>query len=71
MKTTTQQAPLLLSRGAHLMILSTLRIIWAASNADISACSLTLKHSVTPSFFMSPTVPLYMSIPALLWPLLI
>ena len=36
--------------GAHLTMLSTLMIISAASLADSSACSLTLKHSLKNSY---------------------
>ena len=43
--------------GAHLTILSTLRIISAASVAEIRAYSFTLKHSVTPSSLIFPTLP--------------
>ena len=57
-----------LSLGAHFITSSTLRIISAASLADIKACSFTLKHSVIPSSYISPTLPLYMLSPALSFP---
>lgn len=47
--------------GAALMMLSTLRIISAASEALSSTWRFTWKDSVTPSADMSPTVPSDMS----------
>ena len=39
-----------LSRGAHVMMLSTLMISSAASEAEIRACSFDLKHSYVITF---------------------
>lgn len=47
--------------GAALMMLSTLRIISAASEALSSTCRFTWKDSVMPSSAMLPTVPSDMS----------
>ncbi|MFN7881028.1 MAG: hypothetical protein ACK5NI_00875, partial [bacterium] len=43
--------------GAHFTMLSTLKIISAASVAEISAYSFTLKHSVTPNSLIFPILP--------------
>lgn len=49
---------------------STRRIISAASVAEIRACSFTRRHSVTPIFYISSTLPSNILIPALWLPLL-
>lgn len=43
------------------MMLSTLKIISAASLADMRAHSFTLKHSLIPNLLMSPISPLFIS----------
>ena len=55
--------------GAHFMISSTLRIISAASDAELRACSLTLKHSVIPIASIWSIFPLVMLRPAVRFPL--
>lgn len=54
--------------GAHFIISSTLIINSAASEADIKDYSFDLKLSVTPNFYISPTVPSFISKPALKFP---
>ena len=54
--------------GAHLTISSTRRIISAASVAEIRACSLTRKASVTPNACISSTLPLNMFRPNVVLP---
>jgi len=51
------------------MISFTLKMSSAASEADIKACSFTLKHSVTPSSLILSTFPLNIFNPAWLSPL--
>jgi hypothetical protein len=43
-------------------------LISASEAAEIKACSLTLRHSVTPSSFIFPIYPLYISKPASSFP---
>mmetsp|Transcript_50669 Transcript_50669/g.68946 ORF Transcript_50669/g.68946 Transcript_50669/m.68946 type:complete len:237 (-) Transcript_50669:842-1552(-) len=50
------------------MISSTRKIISAASAADDKTCSLDLKLSLTPSSFISATLPSYMCNPAVFCP---
>merc|ERR1711871_270421 len=55
-------------RGAHLMMLSTRRIISAASAALVSTIHLLLYDSRIPSDIISPTIPVRTSMPEVLRP---